>query len=296
MSAKLSVAQPLSLSKVKENLRTRVVGHPLVYFRELTSTNQMAKLFAENGLREGTVVIAERQTEGRGRLDREWVSPPEGLWFSTVLRPRVHARHLPKLTLLASVAVAKTVRRLYGLMAEIKWPNDVLVNGKKVCGILTEAETKGESTEFAVVGIGVNANFDLSALPKSLESSSTTLKHELKREIRREVLLSSLLEEMESVYELFSRERFDQILDEWRNLAGMLGASVEIKVDEEDVQGQAVDIDQDGALILRLEDGVTRTVAFGDLTVLKPAISKQGSTRSYCIEFLSPNPNPTERI
>ena len=296
MSAKLSMAQPLSLSEVKVKLQTRIIGHPLVYFRELASTNQMAKLLAEHGLREGTVIIAEKQIKGRGRLNREWVSPPKGLWFSVILRPRVQARHLPKLTLLASVAVAKTLRRLYGLKAEIKWPNDVLVNGRKVCGVLTEAETKGESAEFAVVGIGVNANFDLLALPKSLESSSTTLRHELKREVRREALLSSLLEEMESLYELFSAERFDQLLNEWRSLAGMLGASVEIKVDEENVQGQAVDIDQDGALILRLKDGVTRTVAFGDLTVLKPAISKQGSTRSYCIEFLSPNPNPTERI
>jgi BirA family biotin operon repressor/biotin-[acetyl-CoA-carboxylase] ligase len=234
----------------------------------------MAKLFAQKLLRDGTVVIAERQTKGRGRLNREWVSPPKGLWFSIVLRPRVEARHLPKLTLLASVAVAKTLRRLYGLKAEIKWPNDVLVNDRKVCGILTEAETKGESAEFAVVGIGINANFDLSALPKSLEDSSTTLKHELKREIRCEVLLGSLLEEMESLYELFSRERFDQLLDEWRSLASMLGVSVEIRVDEEKIRGQAINIDQNGALILRSKDGVTRTVAFGDLTVLKSAISK----------------------
>jgi BirA family biotin operon repressor/biotin-[acetyl-CoA-carboxylase] ligase len=234
----------------------------------------MARLLTEELPREGTVVIAERQTKGRGRLNREWVSPPEGLWFSIILRPRVQARHLPKLTLLASVAVAKTLRRLYGLKAEITWPNDVLVNGRKVCGILTEAETKGESTEFAVVGIGINVNFDLSALPKSLENSSTTLKHELKREIQREVLLASLLEEMESLYELFSKERFDQLLDEWRNLAGMLGSSVEIRVDGEKVQGQAVNICQNGALILRLKNGVIRTIAFGDLKVLNTAVSK----------------------
>lgn len=274
MSAQQSVTQPLNLSEVKENLRTRIIGHPLVYFRELASTNQMARLLAEKVLREGTVTIAEKQTRGRGRFNREWVSPPNGLWLSIVLRPRAQAKHLPKLTLMASVAVAKTLRRLYGLKAEIKWPNDVLVNGRKVCGLLTEAETKGESTEFAVVGIGINANFDLSALPESLEYSSTTLKHELKREIRREVLLGSLLEEMESLYDQFSRERFDQLIDEWRNLAGMLGASVEIRADERKIQGQAVDIDQDGALILRLKDGGTRTVAFGDLRILKSASSK----------------------
>lgn len=274
MSRKLTNAEPLSLSEVKNHLRTRVVGHPLVYFRELTSTNQMAKLLAEKLPREGTTIIAERQTEGRGRLNRKWVSPSGGLWFSIVLRPKVQARHLPKLTLMASVAVAKTLRRLYGLRAEIKWPNDVLVNGKKVCGILTEAETKGESAEFAVVGIGLNANFDLMVLPKSLESSSTTLRNELKREIRREVLLGSLLDEIESLNESFSKEHFDRLLDQWRSLAGMIGASVEVRVDGEKVQGQAVDIDQDGALILRLKDDVTRTVSFGDLTVTKLAISR----------------------
>lgn len=274
MSQKLTNAEPLSLSEVKKHLRTRVVGHPLVYFRELASTNQMAKLLAEKLPREGTTVIAERQTEGRGRLNRKWVSPSGGLWFSIVLRPKVQARHLPKLTLMASVAVAKTLRRLYGLRAEIKWPNDVLVNGKKVCGILTEAETKGESAEFAVVGIGLNANFDLMVLPKSLESSSTTLRNELKREIRREVLLDSLLDEIESLNESFSKEHFDMLLDQWRSLAGMIGASVEVRVDGEKVQGQAVDIDQDGALILRLKDDVTRTVSFGDLTVTKLAISR----------------------
>lgn len=269
MSAKLSKAEPLSLAEVKKHLHTRTIGHPLVYFRELASTNEMAKLLAKSLSGEGTVVIAERQTKGRGRLNREWLSPPKGLWFSIVLRPRVQAKHLPKLTLMASVAVAKTLRRLYGLKAEIKWPNDILVNGKKASGILTEAETKGESAEFAVVGIGINANFDLSVLPKSVEQSSTSLKHELRKEIRREVLLGSLLKELESLYELFSNERFDQLLDEWRSLADMLGASVEIVVGEGSVQGQAVDIDQNGALVLKLRSGVTRTVAFGDLTILR---------------------------
>jgi len=259
----------IKLSKVKEGLQTSVLGHPFLVFRELTSTNEIAKELALRGAREGMVVVAETQTEGKGRLKRKWISPVGGVWFSIILRPRVEPRHASKLTLMASVAVAKTINKLFPLKAEIKWPNDVLIKRKKVCGILTEANTKGETLEFVVIGIGINANFNLDELPLSLRGSSTTLREELKREIDRESLLCALLEETESYYNLFTNAKFDTVLTEWRTLAGFLGSYVEVGSHGEKIRGRAVDIDEDGALMVKLKDRTLRRVASGDVTLLR---------------------------
>jgi len=261
--------KPVQPWKVKEGLRTKFLGHPLLYFRELTSTNDIAKELAVKGAREGTVIVAETQTSGRGRLKREWVSPEGGIWLSITLRPKTEPKHAPKLTLMASVAVAKTINKLFELKAEIKWPNDVLINHRKVCGILTEAKTKGEALVFVIVGIGINADFNVNALPFSLRDSSTTLKEELKREIERESLLRTLLEETEFYYDMFIKEKFSNILQEWRNSAGFLGSYVEIVSHKEKIKGWAIDIDRDGALMVRLKDRTMRKVLSGDITIIK---------------------------
>jgi len=261
--------KPIRLSKVKDNLHTKIFGHPIFYFRALTSTNDFARELAMIGAREGTVVVAETQTSGRGRLKRKWISPEDGLWLSIILRPRAEPTHAPKLTLMASVSVAKTLDKLFPLKAEIKWPNDVLISGKKVCGMLTESQTRGETLDFVVVGIGINANFNVNALPTSLRDYSTTLKEELKREIERESLLRTLLEEIESYYYFFMKEKFDFILKEWRGLVSFLGSYVRIASDKEKIEGWATDIDRDGALIIRLRNQTVRKLASGDVTVLK---------------------------
>jgi len=261
--------KPVQPWKVKDGLRTKFLGHPLLYFRELTSTNDIAKELAVRGAREGTVIVAETQTSGRGRLKREWISPEGGLWLSVLLRPKTEPKHAPKLTLMTSVAVAKTICKLFPLKAEIKWPNDVLVNHKKVCGILTEAKTRREALVFVIVGIGINANFNVNALPVSLRDSSTTLKEELKKEIERESLLRTLLEETESYYDMFTEEKFDNILQEWRNSASFLGSYVEIVSHTEKIKGWAMDIDRNGALMVKLKDRTMRRVLSGDITITK---------------------------
>jgi BirA family biotin operon repressor/biotin-[acetyl-CoA-carboxylase] ligase len=227
----------------------------------------MAKELARKGAREGTVIVAETQTLGRGRFGRRWISPAGGVWFSIILRPEVSARDASKLTFVASVAVAKTIIKLFGSDAEIKWPNDVLIKGKKVCGILTETSTKGESLDFAVVGIGINGDFSLNELPVDLRGSSTTLKEELKRRIDLEPFLRSLLEETEHYYYMFLQGRFKAILDEWKNLSKLLGSYVEVTSLDEKIEGWATDIDEDGALALRLKDGNMRKIVSGDLVI-----------------------------
>ncbi len=261
--------EPLKLPKVKDGLRTRILGHPFLVFRELTSTNDVAKELALKGAREGTVVVAEAQTEGRGRLERRWFSPAGGLSFSIILRPKTDPRQAPKLTLLASVAVAKTISNLFQLKAEIKWPNDVLINRKKVCGILIEANMKDEILEFVIIGVGINANFNVDRLQSSLISSSTTLKEELKKEIERESFLRALLEETESHYDLFRMGKFDPILVEWRTLASFLGSCVEVVSHGEKIRGRAIDIDEDGALMVKLKNQTMQRVSSGDVTILR---------------------------
>lgn len=261
--------EPIHLSKIKDGLGTKIFGHPILCFRELPSTNDIAKELAVRGAREGTVIVAETQTKGRGRLRRKWISPPGGLWLSIILRPKIEPKHAPKLTLLVSVAVAKTIAKLFPLKTEIKWPNDVLINHKKVCGILTEAKTEGEALDFVIVGIGINANFGVNALPTYLRDSSTTFKEELQKEIDREILLRSLLEETEYYYGMFKERKFDTILKEWRKLARFLGSYVEIVSGKEKIEGLAADIDRDGALLVKLKDQTTRKVSSGDITIIQ---------------------------
>jgi len=256
-------------SKVKEHLQTKTLGRRGLYFRQLTSTNEIAKGLARRGLREGAIIVAETQTSGKGRLGREWTSPEGGLWLSVMLRPNVQSRHAAKLTLLASVAVAKTISKLYGLRAEVKWPNDVLLDQKKVCGILTEGEIQGHNIDFAVLGVGINANISLKALPEHLRHSATTLKYQLKKEISRETLLCELLKETEFYYDLFGKGEFEAILSDWRRLASFLGSIVEITGGEETVRGLATDIDENGALVIRLEDQTVQRVTSGDMRIIR---------------------------
>ena len=268
MSESLPTIERVNPQKVKELLQTAVLGRRGLYFREAGSTNDIGKGLAARGASEGMVIASETQTGGRGRIGREWASPAGGLWFSVILRPTVHAGHAAKLSLLASVAVAKTISKLYGLKTDIKWPNDVLLNGKKVCGILTESEIRGQRIDFAVLGIGVNADFEVQALPMHLRQLATTLRHQLEGRVQREILLSELLKEIEFHYHVFEQQKFDVILEDWRSLASFLGSDMKVQTDGEIVHGLAFDINKDGALVLRLRDGTMRNITSGDIVAI----------------------------
>lgn len=255
--------------KIKEGLQTDFIGQEIHHLAEATSTNDIAKELAAKGAEEGTIVISETQTLGRGRLSREWASPEGGIWFSIILRPQVTPKDASKLTFVAAVAVARVIIEMFNLRAEIKWPNDVLIGGNKVCGILTETSTKGDVVDFVVVGIGINANVSLDSFPESLRNCLTSLKEELKEEIERERFLRALLEELERYYTIFMRKNFDLILEEWRNLAGFLGQYVEVVSFDEKIRGRAVDVDQNGALMIKLRNGTVKKVMSGDVTVQK---------------------------
>ncbi|MGQ9641017.1 MAG: biotin--[acetyl-CoA-carboxylase] ligase [Candidatus Bathycorpusculaceae bacterium] len=234
----------------------------------MDSTNNWAKKLAELGAPEGTVAIAETQKAGRGRLGRQWFSPSGGLWFSIILKPYLKPSETTKLVFVASLAVAEALNELYGIKAETKWPNDVLVDGRKICGILAEMSTVGERVKFVVLGVGINVNFDVEKdLPKALLENTTSLKAVLKRKVELEELFKKLLEKLDEAYEQFLREGFYPILERWKCYARFIGHIVEVKSEGEKLSGLALDVNGEGALVLKLRDGTVRRVFVGDLSI-----------------------------
>jgi BirA family biotin operon repressor/biotin-[acetyl-CoA-carboxylase] ligase len=227
----------------------------------------MAKEFANLGADEGTVFVSEIQTSGRGRLNREWVSPFGGLWFSIILRPHLEPSDASKLTFAAGLAVAKTLQKLYDLEVSTRWPNDVLANGKKVCGVLAEMSTSGPKVNCVVLGVGVNANFDAKALPEELWKDATSLKTELGRNINLERLFRTLLENLESTYLQSVKKGFSSLLREWKTFATFLGTQVKVTYVNEEWIGVALDVNADGSLRLGLQDGTLKDIFVGDVSV-----------------------------
>jgi BirA family biotin operon repressor/biotin-[acetyl-CoA-carboxylase] ligase len=227
------------------------------YFPEVGSTMDVARELAKKGAREGTIVIAEAQTRGRGRLSREWLSPEGGIYFTLVLRPRISPAYAPRINLMAAIAVAATIRNLFGLKAELKWPNDVLIEGRKLCGILAEMDAEMDVVNFVNVGIGINANTSILQFEKTV----TSLKDVLGKEISRKEFLGALLVEIERRQPLLMKT---DLIEEWKKLSATLNKDVRIMSLGEEVIGQAIDIDATGALILKGKDGSLRTVLVGD--------------------------------
>lgn len=257
----------MNVNTLQEGLRTEHVGRSIIVSQAVTSTNDLAKELAALGAKDGTVILAETQTSARGRLNRTWVSPRGGLWFSTILRPRLEPSDAGRLTFAAGLAVAKTLRELYDLNTSTKWPNDVLVNGKKICGTLAEMSSSGQKTNYVILGIGVNANFEVRLLPEELWRNATSLRTELGKNVSLELLFRTLLEKLEYSCDRFMKKGFASILEEWKAFAEFLGARVELMNAEEKWLGFASDVDVDGSLILRLEDGTMKRFFAGDISV-----------------------------
>ena len=264
---------------LREGLYTRVVGRRLVYLQRIPSTMDEAARLAQEGAEDGTVVVAEEQTAGRGRFQREWVSQPGNLYFSILLKPPLHA--LPYLSIISGVAVARAIRKTTGLAPAIKWPNDVRIRGRKVCGILVEDAVQEDEVQYAVVGIGVNVALEPSAV-EGLAHIATSLNLETGRPVDREGLLRHLLQEMDSLY-LALRQAHDpsrwgaagqdrdmsglkRAMAEWRGLLDTLGRHVEVRWQDEVHTGYAEDVDDLGNLLLRGEDGALATLAAGEVT------------------------------
>jgi BirA family transcriptional regulator, biotin operon repressor / biotin---[acetyl-CoA-carboxylase] ligase len=241
--------------EVKKDLKTDFIGHDIHYFKEVDSTNDVARYLAEEGAEEGTVVVAEIQNRGKGRRGKTWISPPGGVWMSIILRPDIAPSKAPQLTLVTGVAVAETLKEELKLDVGIKWPNDILIGNKKVCGILTEVNASINNVNYVIVGIGIDMNVEIPLFPPNLQKDATSLKNELDTEINGAMLVQKFLLKFEDLYNEFNDGKFPEILSEWRLLSKTIGNNVEVRTRGKTVRGEAVGINKDGILILELEDG-----------------------------------------
>lgn len=255
---------------LKINLAGKIIGHKLYYFLQTGSTNDEAYRLGVEGLPEGTVVIAESQTKGKGRMQRIWHSPAgSNIYTSLVLRPHLRPAAAPQISLVAGVAVAELLEQYCPGRVELKWPNDVLVEGKKICGILAQMKTAGEDIDFVVVGIGINVNIRQSQFPEEISKTATSLSLETGREITRPDLIIGLYENFAKWYKKLTQNGFDAIKNKWLRMTPMIGQNVQIMFQNEKVMGKALDLADDGSLIILTADGEKLEVSAGDATILK---------------------------
>jgi BirA family biotin operon repressor/biotin-[acetyl-CoA-carboxylase] ligase len=265
----LGIPDRLGVLEVKPLLNTHDMGQALHCHEEVTSTRDLAKELAEEGAAHGEVVIADRQTAGRGRRGRTWASPPgKNLYLSAVLRPDLPPQRAPELTLVASLAVCDACRQA-GVDAGIKWPNDVLAGDRKLAGILTELAAEPEQVHWAVVGIGVNLNAGPEDLPPDLRAVATSLAIERGQPVPRALFAAALLTLLEQWLDRHAEEGFEPIREAWRERSATLGREVRVEADGAEGDGVAEDLDETGALLVRAAGRRIR-VAAGDVRLLRP--------------------------
>ncbi|MFH1481386.1 MAG: biotin--[acetyl-CoA-carboxylase] ligase, partial [Pseudomonadota bacterium] len=264
----LEISKRLLPNEIREGLDTVVFGQKdIVYFEETDSTNTRAMDLASKGAPEGTLIVSEMQKGGRGRKGRKWFSPPwDGIYLSLILRPHIPPSEAPKITLLMGVAAAETILMLTSLKADIKWPNDILVNGKKLAGILTEIHTEMDAVDYVVVGLGMNVN--TRRFPHDIKEKATSLFIETGSAYPRAVLIREYLKRSEKYYELLKRDGFAPIRERWKALAGMIGHRVMVEMIGKTFVGTAHDIDDTGFLILKDPRGRTYNIFSGDVTLM----------------------------
>lgn len=251
--------------KIRRQLRTRWLGHDLVYLSSTTSTNDVARQAANDGKPEGLVVLAEQQSQGRGRLSRPWHAPAgTSILLSLLLRPTFPPLQLFCLTMLTASAAAAAIERVTDLPCHLKWPNDLQIRNRKVGGILTEAALAADRIDFAIVGLGINVN--VASFPPEL-ANATSLLIELGKPVERPPLICCLLDEIEARYEIANSGQYAAIAQEWRSRLTTLGKEVIVTDGQWTAIGLAYDVDLDGTLLLRYADGSSARIVTGDITL-----------------------------
>lgn len=248
----------------------RVVGRDIQVFQETTSTNDVIEKFARDGVKEGVVVFAESQTKGRGRLGRKWISPVgKGLWFSVLLRPKLRPQEATQLTVVAATALARAIRSQTQLAPEIKWPNDILLRGRKVAGILTELSAEVDRVNHVILGIGLDVNQVAEDFPPDVRKIATSLKIETDAVVDRAALAAAILRELDRDYARVCDGGFAELADEWESRCTTLGRNVSVHIGDRQVRGRAEALDDDGALLVRTEHGRIERIIGGDVSVEK---------------------------
>ncbi len=265
-----SVGLPLQVHQIQDGLAASRLGHKIHYFSAIDSTNSFARQLAEQGAEEGEIVIAESQNHGRGRLGRPWMSPPYlNLYFSVVLRPKLPPMDAPQITLMAAVALADAVASFIPVAPVIKWPNDILVQGRKLAGVLTESSGDSSRIEFVILGIGVNLNYPRSLMPEAIRQRATSIVELTQRNVSREAFVRRLIQDLDRCYGELEETGFDPLATRWEARFGFRGKRVRVEMTDRVLIGRAKGIDRDGALILEDEMGDCQRVVAGDVIPLE---------------------------
>jgi BirA family biotin operon repressor/biotin-[acetyl-CoA-carboxylase] ligase len=250
--------------------RTRVIGREIQVFEETTSTNDLMARLARGGVKEGVVIFAEAQSKGRGRMGRSWISPArKGLWFSVLLRPDIQPQAATQLTIAAATALARAITLHTGIVPEIKWPNDILIRGKKIAGILTEMSAEMDHLKEVILGIGIDVNLEANEFPAALRKIATSIRIESGQVVDRAGLAVAILRELDRDYERIKRGEFDIVAEQWREHCSTIGCQVSIRVGDRVIRGRAEALDADGALLLRGQHGHLERIIGGDVTMEK---------------------------
>lgn len=250
--------------------KTKIIGRDIRVFEQTTSTNDVIEKLARDGVREGVVVFAESQTKGRGRLGRKWISPNrKGLWFSILLRPDLRPQETTQLTVASATALRRAIEAETKLQPEIKWPNDILIGGKKVAGILTELSAELDKVRHVILGIGIDVNLSANEFPADLKKMATSLKIESGETISRAELATAILRELDFDYARICAGKFSAVADEWEEHCTTIGKNVTVQIGGRKIRGRAESLDDDGALLLRTEHGRLERIIGGDVTLEK---------------------------
>ncbi len=266
------VATPdlLLSSEIESGLNCQLIGQSVVSLAETDSTNALARRLGEEGALEGTVVVADRQSTGRGRLGRRWESPPGvNLYCSILLRPEIPVQQAPQLTFLSAVAVVETLQEVCHLSADVKWPNDILVGGAKISGLLNEMNAETEQIHFVILGVGVNLNMTDTQFPDVLNYPATSVLLETGESVDRLIFLQAFLQRLDLYYTEFLEEGFSPVRRRWEKLCNMMNMQVEVNQGGGSLRGTVVGLDAEGALRLQLDNGQVERILAGDIRPVK---------------------------
>lgn len=262
----ISTPDKVNAANIKKYITTANYGQQIHYVETCESTQFIAHDEAQNGAPDGTVIIAEEQTLGKGRMFRPWNSTAnKGIWMSVIIRPSLTPQQAPQMTLVAAVAVTRSIEDITGIQPDIKWPNDILVKGKKVTGILTEMQADPDRVKAIILGIGMNVNQEANDFPDELQTIATSLKMELGETVSRSKLVAKILEYLENYTKIYETHGFAPIKLLWEGYSNTTGKRIRAVMLNETIEGTAIGISETGMLELRLDDGSIRGIYSADI-------------------------------
>lgn len=264
------IADKIIHQEILESLNTEMFGRQEIHiFEETDSTNIQARLLAEKGAPHGSVVIAENQSQGRGRKNRSWFSIPDrSIIISLIIRPDLPPEQAPRITLMAAVALARTLIRLTDLDIRIKWPNDILIGNKKLAGISTGLSTDMDAVNYVILGLGLNVSIEQKEFPDEIQAIATSITVESNRTISRVSIIREFLTQFETCYDMLCQKGFDPLLSEWKEHARIIGEPISVALTDKTITGVVLDVNSDGVLIVETDDRTVHKIYSGDVSLI----------------------------